>query len=185
MPAVTARHLLRLSEAIDRANGRVGRVAAWAVLAMALIEIALVIGRPLGLTSIWLRESAVYAHVALVLFAAAWTLRNDGHVRVDIFYADAAPRTQALVDLLGSLVLLVPFMVAILWVSIPYVARSWAVHEGSHDAEGLPFVFLLKSAILLFAAQMLLQGLSQAIRASLALGGGARKTKRRRITAPS
>ena len=184
MTAAMKRRLLRLSETIDRANGRVGRIAAWAVLVVALIEVAIIAGRPLGLASLWLRELAVYAHAALVLFAAAWTLRNDGHVRVDIFYADARPRTQALVDLIGALVLLIPFMAGIIWFSWAYVVRSWAVREGSHDAEGLPLVFLLKSAILLFAAQMVLQGISQAIRASLALGG-TRKTRRRRTVVSS
>jgi TRAP-type mannitol/chloroaromatic compound transport system permease small subunit len=108
--------------------------------------------------------------VALVLFTAAWTLRNDGHVRVDVFYSDASPRTRAWIDLAGALLLLLPFMAAVLWLSAPYVVRSWTILEGSPEAEGLPLVFLLKTAILVFALQMLLQGLSQAIRAGFALG---------------
>jgi TRAP-type mannitol/chloroaromatic compound transport system permease small subunit len=164
-------HLLRLSETIDRLNRSIGRAAAWAILAMALIQFALILMRYLfGLTSLWAREAIIYFHVALVLLTAAWTLHNDGHVRVDIFYSNATPRTRALIDLAGAVALLSPFMIAVAWFSLPYVMRSWAIFEGSREAGGLPLVFLLKTAILVFAAQMLLQGISQAIRAGLALG---------------
>ena len=63
------------------------------------------------------------------MLAAAWTLREGGHVRVDVFYADASPRTKALIDLCGALLLLLPFMLVLLWFSLPYVARSWAILE--------------------------------------------------------
>jgi TRAP-type mannitol/chloroaromatic compound transport system permease small subunit len=163
-------HLLRLSETIDRLNRAIGRISAWAILAMALIQFAIIIMRLFGLTSLWAREAIIYFHVALVLLTAAWTLHNDGHVRVDIFYSNATPRRRALIDLAGAVVLLSPFMIAVAWFSLPYVMRSWAIFEGSREAGGLPLVFLLKTAILVFAAQMLLQGISQAIRAGLALG---------------
>jgi TRAP-type mannitol/chloroaromatic compound transport system permease small subunit len=161
--------LLRLADAIDRLNAAIGRLSACAILAMALIQFAVIVLRLFGVGSLWLHEALFYFHVALVLFTAAWTLRNDGHVRVDIFYTSASPRSRAAIDLAGSLLLLLPFMLAIIWFSWPYTLRSWKILEGSREAGGLPLVFLLKSAILLFAAQMLLQGLSQAIRAGLAL----------------
>jgi len=161
--------LLRLATAIDRLNGAIGRVAAWAILAMGLIQCAVIVMRLFGAGSLWLHESLFYFHIALVLFTAAWTLRLDGHVRVDIFYSSASPRARAAIDLAGSLLLLMPFMLAIAAFTWPYALRSWAILEGSREAGGLPLVYLLKSAILVFAAQMLLQGLSQAIRAAHAL----------------
>src|SRR5690348_10650400 len=124
---------------------------------MAFIQFAVIVLRLFGVGSLWLHESLFYFHVALVLFTAAWTLRHDGHVRVDIFYISASPRTQAVIDLAGSLVLLMPFMAAVIWFSWPYTMRSWAILEGSRETGGLPFVYLLKSAILLLSAQMLLQ----------------------------
>jgi TRAP-type mannitol/chloroaromatic compound transport system permease small subunit len=163
-----------LSDFIDSLNGLIGRISAWAVLAMALIQCAVIVLRLVGVGSLWLHESLFYFHVALVLFTAAWTLRQDGHVRVDIFYTAAAPRTQAAIDLIGSLVLLMPFMAAVIWFAWPYTMRSWKILEGSREAGGLPLVFLLKSAILLFAVQMLLQGISQAIRSALVLARPAR-----------
>jgi TRAP-type mannitol/chloroaromatic compound transport system permease small subunit len=101
--------------------------------------------------------------------AAAWTLQLGGHVRVDIFYADASPRSRAVVDLLGAIVLLLPFCGVLAWFALPYVERSWAILERSREASGLPLVFLLKTLIPVFAVLLGLQGIAQAIRAALAL----------------
>jgi TRAP-type mannitol/chloroaromatic compound transport system permease small subunit len=151
---------------IDRLNSAIGRAAAWCALAVVAIQFAVVVLRYVfGVASIWLTESIVYGHAALFMLAAAWTLNAEGHVRVDIFYADAKPRRKALVDLCGALLLLLPFMLALLILSLPYVARSWAILERSREASGLPLVFLLKTLIPAFALLLGLQGVSQAIRA--------------------
>jgi len=171
--------LQRIADAIDRLNGLIGRAAAWAVLAMAAMQFAIVMLRyMLGFGSLWMQESLHYMAAVLVLFTAGWTLRSDGHVRVDIFYADASPRTRARIDLVGALLLLIPFMAAVIWFSWPYAARAWAVHEGSREAGGIPLVFVLKSAIPLFAALLLLQGLAQALRAALTLAAPSGRTVR-------
>src|SRR3982751_1485723 len=159
-----------LAERIDRLNTAIGRAASWCALAIVLMGFAVVLLRyVLGLGSIWLQESILYAHAALFLLAAAWTLKEGGHVRVDVFYADASAHTKALVDLFGTLLLLLPFCVALNWFSLPYVARSWAILERSRETSGLPIVFLLKTLIPLFAATLLLQGVAQAIKAAAML----------------
>ena len=155
-----------IADCINRLTAAVGRGAAWLTLFVVLTQFVVVLARYLlGLGSIWLSESIIYGHAALFMLAAAWTLRENGHVRVDVFYADASPRRKALVDLVGALVFLIPFAVALAWLSLPYVARSWAILERSREASGLPVVFLLKSLIPSFAVLMALQGASQALRA--------------------
>ena len=137
-----------------------------------LVQFALVVARYVfGLGSIWLTETVIYGNATLFMLAAAWTLRVGGHVRVDIFYAEASPRARAVIDLAGALALLLPFALVLLWLSAPYAARSWAILERSHELSGLPLVFLLKTVIPLFAALMALQGVAQAIRAFDALAG--------------
>lgn len=159
-----------LGDRIDRFNGAIGRAVSWCALAIVLIGFAVVLMRyVLGVGSIWLQEAIQYAHAALFLLAAAWTLQVGGHVRVDVFYADAAPRTKAWIDLVGALLLLLPFCLAIVWFSLPYVARSWATFERSREASGLPAVFLLKTLIPLFALLLALQGVAQMIRAAAVL----------------
>jgi TRAP-type mannitol/chloroaromatic compound transport system permease small subunit len=153
------------ADRIDRLTGAIGRGAAWACLFVVVVQFAVVLLRYLfGLGSIWLTESIVYAHAGLIMLASAWTLREGGHVRVDVFYANAAPRTRAIIDLFGAVFLLLPFMAVLAWFSIPYVARSWAILETSRETSGLPLVFLLKTLIPIFALLMALQGIAQAIR---------------------
>jgi TRAP-type mannitol/chloroaromatic compound transport system permease small subunit len=160
----------RIANGIDRATAALGRVAAWCCLYLVLAEFAVVVMRYLlGIGSIRLQESVLYAHAALFLLAAAWTLRIDGHVRVDVFYAQAAPRTKAMVDLFGTIVFLFPVVIAVAVLSVPYVARSWRILEGSREASGLPFVYLLKTLIPMFAVLLGFQGVAQVIRAALVL----------------
>jgi TRAP-type mannitol/chloroaromatic compound transport system permease small subunit len=151
---------------IDRLTTAIGRAAAWLALAIVLLQFALVVARYVfGFGSIWLTETVVYANAALFLLASAWTLRSGGHVRLDVFYAQASARSNAIVDLIGALLLLLPFAAVLLWLSLPYAARSWAILERSQETSGLPLVFVLKSFIPAFALLMALQGIVQAIRA--------------------
>jgi TRAP-type mannitol/chloroaromatic compound transport system permease small subunit len=162
--------ITRLADGIDRVIAVVGRTATWCCLYAVLAEFAVVIMRyALGLGSIKLQDSVIYAHAGLFMLAAAWTLQIDGHVRVDIFYSQAKARTRALIDLIGSLLFLLPFAAGLLLLSLPYVGRSWAILERSPETSGLPFVYLLKTLIPLFALLVGLQGVAQAIRAALVL----------------
>jgi TRAP-type mannitol/chloroaromatic compound transport system permease small subunit len=159
-----------LADRIDRLTTAIGRAVAWLALVIVLLEFALVIARYVfGLGSIWATETVIYAHAALFMLAAAWTLKAGGHVRVDVFYAEASPRAKAIVDLVGSLLLLLPFTAVLIWLSVPYAARSWAILERSQESSGLPLVFVLKTVIPAFAILMALQGFAQAIRALAAL----------------
>jgi len=171
-PPGTRGPLNRIADGIDRLNAAVGRAASWCCLVIVAVEFAAVVMRyAFGMGSIAVAELALYVQAALVMLAAAWTLNIGGHVRVDVFYAHAAPRTRALVDLCGALLFLIPFAVALGLVSVPYAARSWSIFERSRETSGLPFVYLLKTLIPVFALLIGLQGIAQAIRAALALTG--------------
>jgi TRAP-type mannitol/chloroaromatic compound transport system permease small subunit len=157
---------------IDRLNAAIGRAAAWACLFVVVVQFTVVVLRYVfGQGSIWLSESIVYGHAAMFMLASAWTLAAGGHVRVDVFYADASPRTKALIDLCGSLLLLLPFMAVLAWFAWPYVSRSWAIFETSRETSGIAAVFLLKTLIPVFALLMALQGVSQAIKGVAVLRG--------------
>lgn len=158
--------MLRLADRIDQLSTLIGRFAAWLVLAVVLLQFAVVLLRYVfGIGSIWLQESIVYTHALAFLLATAWTLKTGAHVRVDIFYREAGAHRRALVDLLGTLIFLLPVAALILWISLPYAARSWAIFERSQETSGLPAVFLLKTAIPVFAVLLILQGIAEIIRA--------------------
>lgn len=172
MSNALAQFARRTADAIDRLTAAIGRAALWCCLYAVLAEFAVVLLRyAFGIGSIKLQESVLYAHAGLFMLAAAWTLQVGGHVRVDVLYAAARPRTRALVDLLGALFFLLPFAAAVGALSLPYVERSWAILERSREASGLPFVYLLKTLIPIFALLIGLQGIAQALRAGLVLAG--------------
>ena len=141
-----------------------GKLVSWFALLMVMVTFTVVLLRYVFDTgSIALQESITYLHASIFLIGAAWTMQQDAHVRVDIFYARFNSETRAWVDLIGSLLLLLPVMVFITWVSWEYISDSWAVNEGSREAGGLAGVYLLKTLILVFTGLLILQGLVQAI----------------------
>ena len=151
---------------IDRLSARVGSAVGWLALAMVLVTFSVAVAR-YGFDSGWIaaQESTTWMHALLFMLGAAWALRTGDHVRVDVFYRKLPPRRQALVDLLGTMLLLMPFCAYLAVQAWPYVLQSWRIGEHSREAAGLPALYLLKSAILATALLLMLQGLSEAVRA--------------------
>jgi TRAP-type mannitol/chloroaromatic compound transport system permease small subunit len=155
---------------IDRLTQLTGVSIAWLLVAMVLIQTLVVILRyGFDIGSIALQESVSYIHASCFMLGAAYTLKIDGHVRVDIFYRNFGPRGQALVNLLGSLLLLLPVCGFIFWTSLEYVQQAWSMKEQSSDTGGLPIVYLLKTLIPLLAISLILQGIAEIARNGLQL----------------
>ncbi len=151
----------KVVSAIDNLNEWIGLVVSWCTLAMVVITFIIVMLRYIfDFGWIALQESVIYLHVLVFMWGAAYTLKHDGHVRVDIFYQRCSARGQAWIDCLGALFLLIPVCVFIAVSSWGYVADSWKILESSRNSGGLPGLFLLKSCILLMAVLLVLQGLS-------------------------
>jgi len=162
--------LRSIAVTIDALNEYIGRAVAWFTLAMVFLTFTIVVLRYLfNLGWIAMQESVTYLHAMVFMLGAAYTLKHDGHVRVDIFYSKLGPRGRAWVDLAGAILLLLPVAGFILLISWGYVSSSWSLLEGSREQGGLPGVFLLKSAIPALSILLLLQGLSQAIHSLLIL----------------
>lgn len=156
--------LYTLSTRLDRLAEITGQASAWLTLLLVLVTFTVVVLRYVfQFGSIAMQESILYLHASVFMLGAAYTLRFDGHVRVDIFYRDFSARHKALVNLLGSLFLLLPVCIFLLWSSWGYVATAWSLREGSGEAGGLPYVYLLKTLIPLSAFLLILQGIGQAL----------------------
>lgn len=154
---------MTLSAGLKRFSELTGIAVAWALLPMVAIQFVIVALRYVfDIGWIWMQEGVLWMHAAVFMLAAAYTLHHDEHVRVDIFYRRLSERGRAWVDILGTLILLLPMVIFLIVVSWDYVAVSWAIHEGSREAGGLPYPFvpLLKSLIPLTACLLLLQGIA-------------------------
>ena len=164
---------LGLQQRIDAVNKAISDVVRWFTLVMVLLTFVIVLLRyGFNLGWIAMQESVLYLHAAVLLLGAARTLQVNQHVRVDIIYRTMSERKKALIDLLGTLVFLMPVNLFIVIFSWRYVSTSWRVLERSGEAGGLPLVFALKSLILLFALMMFLQGIAQVIKHSHTLAQG-------------
>lgn len=156
--------LLRLVRLIDALNERIGRLVSWLVLITTLIATGNALAKYLlgeG-SNAWL-EAQWYGFGAMFLLGAGYTLRHNGHVRIDILYQRFSPRGQAWIDLLGGVLFLLPVAGLLTWLSWPLFMESWRIHEMSPDAGGLirwPIKLMLPAGFLL----LLLQGVAEIIR---------------------
>jgi len=148
---------------LDRLSEIAGRLTSWMTLVMVVVTFVIVIMRYVfsaGL--IWLQESVVWLHAMVFMIGAAYTLRHEEHVRVDVFYRGMSAKRRALVDVIGVVSFLFPVCLFIAWKSWDFVAASWNLHEASRESGGLPYPFvpLLKSILLVMPVTLILQGLS-------------------------
>ena len=154
-----------LIAAIDTFTEWTGRIVAWLAAAMALLTTVVVVMRyGFDTGSIAGQEAVTYLHATLFMLGAAFALKADAHVRVDIFYRRFSPRTRAWINALGGIVFLLPLCVLIVAISSDYVQQAWRIREISSDAGGIPAVFLLKSLIPAMALTLLLQGVAEILR---------------------
>lgn len=159
----------RLSRILDGISGTALSVAIAAALIMLWAQLGVVIARYVfGLSFSWLSELVTYGFAAMFLTAAAGALRDDAHVRVDILRGRFPPRMRATIELAGTYLFLIPICLLIFWSAVsPSFVRSWASFEASRESDGLPILFLFRTLIPLFATLLLVQGLSQALKAAM------------------
>ena len=162
-----------LSRFLDRISGAALGFAMVMSVLMLAAQLAVVIARYVfGLAFSWLSETVIYSFAAMFLIAAASALRDDEHVRVDILRQRYGAKARAAIELGGTYLLLIPICILIFWSAIsPSFVRSWAQFEASRESDGLPILFLFRTLVPVFAALLLAQGLSQALKAALVLRG--------------
>jgi TRAP-type mannitol/chloroaromatic compound transport system permease small subunit len=161
--------MLRVARGIDRVTGVIGRAVSWLVLLMVVVgafnAVARYLGRYIGvnLSSNAYLELQWYLFSIVFLLGAAYTLREDAHVRVDVFFGRLSARGRSIINIGGTLLFLMPFSIFILWVANPVIRASWRIREGSPDPGGLPR-YPLKAMIIVCFALLLLQAVSQLLK---------------------
>jgi len=158
MPNQEKQKIITTIESISRTTGH---LVSWLTIVMVLVTFTVVTLRYVfNIGSIALQESIGYFHAFIFMIGAAYTLKNDAHVRIDIFYQQMTIIQKARVDLLGSVFLLIPMCVFIFVESFEYVMSSWSIHEVSAEAGGLPLVYILKTAILIMPVLVITQAIA-------------------------
>ncbi|MDH3419376.1 MAG: TRAP transporter small permease subunit [Gammaproteobacteria bacterium] len=166
--------MLKLRDQLERFGELTGAVIAWLTILMVLGTFIVVVLRyAFDLGWISMQESITWMHAAVFMLGAAYTLKQDEHVRVDIFYRRMQHKRRALVDLIGTLVFLLPVSIFLAMSSWDYVVTSWVIQESSREAGGLPYPFvpILKSLIPATAALLIIQAVANLITAALVITG--------------
>ena len=156
-----------MSRFLDAVSIKVGHAVSWLTLLMVLVTFVIVVMRyAFGAGLIWLQESLTWMHAAVFMLGAAYTLQQEQHVRVDIFYRKMSDKHRAWVNFLGVLVFVFPMCAFFVYTSIDYVAASWSIREVSRNSGGLPYPFvpLLKSVLIIMPVAVGLQGISLLLR---------------------
>ena len=159
---------------LDRISTVVGRAASWLTLFMVIVTFVVVVMRYVfdaGL--IWVQESVTWMHAAVFMLGAAYTLRDEEHVRVDVFYRNMSPRRRAWVDLVGVAIFLLPLCLFLAWNSFDFVTQSWRIREMSRESGGLPYplIPMLKTILLLMPLAVAMQGVSLFLKSLKVLRG--------------
>ncbi|MEZ4774519.1 MAG: TRAP transporter small permease subunit [Bacteroidia bacterium] len=150
---------------LDSINEWTGKTTAWLTTILVVFMCYDVIMRYLfSQTAVWISELEWHMFALIFLLGAAYTLKDDKHVRVDVFYTNFSPRKQAWVNLFGTIFFLIPFCLIVIYTSISYAGKSWAIGESSPDPGGLPARYLIKSAITVGFVLLLLQSLAELMR---------------------
>ncbi len=163
---------------IDSVNKRVGESIRWFAIAMVLLQFAIVMLRYLfGISFIFFSEAVLYMHAAMFMLGAGYTMLVDGHVRVDIFYANFSQRKRAIINLFGHIVFLLPMCVLISMMSWKFVLNSWKILEGPISVGGIPASYLLKTIIPLFCILLVIQAIAAISRDVLLIVGHTKPTR--------
>ena len=156
--------LLSLSRLIDRMSEFIGRWIAWLVLAAVLISaVNAIVRKAFDMSSNAFLEIQWYLFAAVFLLAAGYTLLRQEHVRIDVILSRFSKRTQIWIDIFGICFFLMPFVITVIDLSWPLVARAYESGEMSNNAGGLirwPVFALLPLGMALLG----LQGLSELIK---------------------
>ncbi len=153
---------------LDKISEKLGKATAWLTVLMVIATVVVVIlRRVFDVGLIWLQESVVLMHAIVFMVGAAYTLQQDEHVRVDIFYRRMGERGRALVDAAGVLLFLLPLCIFFFSRSFDFVAASWGLREASRESGGLayPLLPVLKTVLLIMPLTVGLQGIAILLRA--------------------
>tara|TARA_B100001175_G_scaffold214204_1_gene181992 strand:+ start:81 stop:584 length:504 start_codon:yes stop_codon:yes gene_type:complete len=155
---------MKFISSINKVNIYIGETISWLTLFMVLVTVLVVVLRyGFSIGFIWMQESVRFMYAGVFLLCAGYTLQKDKHVRVDVLYLNMSERKRAIVDLFGSLFLLLPVCWVIFYYSWSYVINSWVQMEGSIEERGLHLVFIMKTFIWLFSFLVSLQSIATII----------------------
>jgi len=160
--------LEKISNFINRVNDIVGNLTSWLTTVLVVIVCFDVFTRyVMQNSSVAVQELQWHIFAVIFLMGAGYTLKEDKHVRVDVFYTTLSEKKKAYINLFGTVLFLLPFSVLVIKTSLPFAVNAFHFHEGSPNPGGLPHRWILKSFISAGFFFLMLQGISTVCRSLL------------------
>ena len=157
---------------LDTANEGIGRICAWLILPLVFgVFLSVVLRYLFAQDVIWLQELNVYLHALLFISVAGYALKHGAHVRVDVLSQRLPKKTNAIIEMIGTILLLFPVFALLLNDAFFFVLDSWLIQEGSQMTGGLPLMYIFKTFLLVLPVVLILQGISQGLKAFLIFRG--------------
>ncbi len=162
----------KLVNFIDNISEKIGSLVSWICTLMVLVVFYDTIMRyAFNKGNVALQELEWHLFAVVFLLGAAYTLKEGGHVRVDILYMSFSKKTKAWIDFIGTFVFLIPFAIMVILSSKIFIQNSWLVREVSPDPGGLPARYLLKAMIPFGFSLLIIQGVSEALKNFMVIMG--------------
>jgi len=162
--------LKQLSIFIENLTESTGKIVSWlSIVLVAIIGVDVLLRYAFNKSTAALFELEWHLFAIIFMVGAAYTLKYDKHVRVDVFYTNFSPKRKAWVNLIGTVFFLIPFCVVIISTSIPFVIASYNIMESSADPGGLPYRFIIKATIPIGISLLLLQGVSELLKSLIVI----------------
>ncbi len=158
-------YLFKITNSIDFLNTIVGKIAAWCSLLLVIsVTIDVILRYGFNISFVFLGELHWHIYALIFLLGAGFTLKDNGHVRVDVIYQRLSKKTKAVINIVGIIFFLFPGCFLVIKTSIPFIKSSWIVNEGSPDPGGLPYRYILKSVVPFSFFLLALQGISMLLK---------------------
>ena len=155
---------IKISNVFDFINKIAGYICGILVFLMTLNVFFVVMLRYIfGISFIWMQETYVWMHAFVFMLGAGYTYLMNEHVRIDIIYRESSKKYKKIINLVGNIIFLIPFLYIIFFYSFPFVLKSFQMSEISREAGGLGMLFILKSSILFFVLLIFIQVISKII----------------------
>ncbi|MAI84162.1 MAG: hypothetical protein CMM91_04420 [Rickettsiales bacterium] len=122
-----------------------------------IISITVILRYFFSLGFIWMQDLYIWMHASIILLGTVFTLKEDGHVRIDLFYRNASKKFKIFVNIIGYLFFCLPLSLILILKGFPYFYRSFLQNEGSRESGGLPGIYILKFLIFLLGIFLFIQ----------------------------
>ena len=139
-------------------NNKIGLISSFFILILIfLVSLSVILRYIFSIGFIWHQDLYIWTHAIFILLGISYTLKKDGHVRIDLFYKDFNKKQKKIINLIGVIIFGIPLTYLLLTNGLDYFIRSYNLNESSKESGGLPYIYILKFFIFFLGVLLFLE----------------------------